>query len=538
VAAGGARWARGWLTIDAAWAAVVLAGLFIVVEQRQIRPNDFWWHLRLGQLIVETGSIPSVEPFSFVIAGQEWLNQPWLAQVVLFATFEAGGATAILVLHAVTITSGYALILLAMRPRDYGRAGAIAVLVGATVGSMNWEVRPQSFSLLFFGALIYLIEHDRRAASSDDRAGVHRRLWLVVPLFMLWANVHGVFVYGVAALGIYIASRLIALGLDGLRGVATRAQGRDGATLAAIGLLALAALAVNALGPAGLVRYTLELAQQGPVARNLGEWRHLGLDGRDGVAVALSVVLLVALSWRRTRLLTADQWVTIALALALAIAVRRAAVWYGMVLIPPLATLLRARLPRATGPGYARLNAALIAAAVLAAAISFPAWRTALPRATPMIEAHTPVAATAALCAQLDDGARVFQDFAFASYQSWACPRLAVFVDPRLYPFAWGLWEDYIDVSAGREAAERGEAGRAGQAGEATEGWQSILDRHSITHLFLSRQTQPAAIAAAEQSPCWRSLYRDANAEIFARACPGRPGTVQRGGVQALIPSP
>ncbi|MDP6607217.1 MAG: hypothetical protein QF664_13330 [Dehalococcoidia bacterium] len=140
-AAGAARWARGWLTIDAAWAAVVLAGLFIVVEQRQIRPNDFWWHLRLGQLIVETGSIPSVEPFSFAVAGQEWLNQPWLAQVVLFAAFEAGGATAILVLHAVTITGGYALILLAVRPRDYGQAGAIAVLVGAAAGSMNWAVR-------------------------------------------------------------------------------------------------------------------------------------------------------------------------------------------------------------------------------------------------------------------------------------------------------------------------------------------------------------------------------------------------------------
>lgn len=502
--AAAARWARERLTIDATWGVAVLAGLFLLVEQLQIRPNDFWWHLRLGQLIVETGSLPSVEPFSFVIAGEEWLNQPWLAQVVLFATFEAGGAAAILLLHAVTITSAYALVLFAVRLRDYGRAGAIAVLVGAAAGSMNWAVRPQSFSLLFFAALIYLIESHRR--------GARGRLWLVVPLFMLWANTHGVFIYGVAVLGIYVSSQLIALGLRGLRGNAAAGDWREGATVAAIGLLALAALAVNALGPAGLVRYTLELAQQGPVARNLGEWQHLGLEHRDGVAVAVSVVLLVALSWRRTRLLTADQWVTIALSLALAITIRRAAVWYGMLLIPPLATLLRARLPRAAGPGDVRLNAALMATAVLVAAVSFPVWRGALPHSTPLIEEHTPVAATSALCEQVEDGARVFQDFAFASYQTWACPRLAVFTDSRLYPFSWEQWEDYIAVSA------------------ASEGWQAVLDRYSITHLFLSEQRQPLAIAAARNSECWRSVYRDANAEIFERVCQKR-----REAVRALI---
>ena len=40
---------------------------------------------------------------------------------------------------------------------------------------------------------------------------------------------------------------------------------------------------VTALGPVGLVRYLL--VQSGPVTRNLGEWQHLGLGSRDGVAM-------------------------------------------------------------------------------------------------------------------------------------------------------------------------------------------------------------------------------------------------------------
>jgi hypothetical protein len=58
------------LTLHTVWVVIVLAGLFVFIEQRQIRLNDFWWHLRLGQLVVENGSIPSLEPFGFTIEGE------------------------------------------------------------------------------------------------------------------------------------------------------------------------------------------------------------------------------------------------------------------------------------------------------------------------------------------------------------------------------------------------------------------------------------------------------------------------------------
>lgn len=488
-------------SLHTVWVVIVLAGLFVFIEQRQIRPNDFWWHLRLGELIVETRSVPTLEPFGFTIAGERWLDQPWLAQVLLYATFEVGGAAAILLLHGLAITGGYALVLLAVRPRDYGRAGAIAVLVGAAAGSMNWAVRPQMFSFLLFGALIYAIERHRR--------GDVRWLWLSVPIFLVWANTHGVFVYGVAVLGIYISSRLVELALRARRGEANEAQWREGATTAAIGLLALAVLALTPLGPAGLVRYLL--VQSGPVTRNLGEWEQLGLASRDGVAVLGSALLLVALGWRLRgrRLLSVDQWLTIALALVLTLYIRRAAAWYGLVLIAPLATLLaawlRSRPGFSEGRGNPRLNGALIAAAVAAALLTLPFWRAALPNAKPLIERHTPIAATAALCERLPDDARVFQHFAFASYQSWACARLEVFVDSRLYPFPFEQWDDYRTVTT------------------AGEDWEVVLDRYEITHLFLSTQRQGPAIVAARASTCWRAVYSDAIAEIFERACAPDP---------------
>jgi hypothetical protein len=70
---------RRYLTIDVVWAVVVVGGLFLVLQQQQIQPNDFWWQLRLGELVVEGRAIPSIEPFAFTLAGERWVDQPWLA---------------------------------------------------------------------------------------------------------------------------------------------------------------------------------------------------------------------------------------------------------------------------------------------------------------------------------------------------------------------------------------------------------------------------------------------------------------------------
>ena len=144
----------------------------------------------------------------------------------------------------------------------------------------------------------------------------------------------------------------------------------------------------------------------------------------------------------------------------------------------------------------------LIATVVVAAVAMSPAMRDALPRSAPLLTERTPVAASAALCEIAPSDARVYQDFVFASYQIWACPRLMGFADTRLYPFPDELWDDYRLIARGGE------------------GWSETLDRYAVTHLLLSAQAQPLAVERARAEPCWNSVYRDTRAEIFERSCP------------------
>src|SRR4030042_4468276 len=50
----------------------------------QFTDPDFWWHLRTGQLIVDTGSIPKADPFSYTAAGSPWIAHEWLSDLLIY----------------------------------------------------------------------------------------------------------------------------------------------------------------------------------------------------------------------------------------------------------------------------------------------------------------------------------------------------------------------------------------------------------------------------------------------------------------------
>jgi hypothetical protein len=78
----------------------------------------------------------------------------------------------------------------------------------AAFGSPNWNIRPQTISILLFALTFYLIERDAaRRASRRARLWQDPALWLLPPLFVLWANAHGGFVFGLALLGAYLLAK-------------------------------------------------------------------------------------------------------------------------------------------------------------------------------------------------------------------------------------------------------------------------------------------------------------------------------------------
>src|SRR6266852_2976439 len=97
------------VTIDHLWLTVPIAltaGFGFLLKLRLV---DFWWHLKAGEIIVTTRSIPKTDLFSFTAAGKQFILQNWLVEVIYYATYRAGGLALVVFLNT-------ALLVLALLP--------------------------------------------------------------------------------------------------------------------------------------------------------------------------------------------------------------------------------------------------------------------------------------------------------------------------------------------------------------------------------------------------------------------------------------
>lgn len=502
------------LTLSTIWWWVVPVTIFCVSILQPVKPNDFWWHIRTGQIILSTGHIPTIDAFSFTRTGEIWINQSWLMQITLYVLYRigagpidlvgnlanSGGLALVLLAHAIWITIGYSLVLLTVGRRLGIRVAAVATFLGVTLGLSDWAVRPQSVSFLFFGILIYLIE--------EHRAGQTRKLWWTVPLFALWVNSHGGFIFGVGALGFYVLGQLWIF----WRSHMPKSNRRSMFALAANGLLTLVALSLNPQGPIGIINYVLSFFRSDVTIQLNSEFVPLTLRQTNGLLL-FGVLLFLVFCLLRTRWrLQPYQVISLLAFLTLALYTQRGLPWLGIIMIPILADGLNHLWTgnKTIHPGKAGLNGAILVIFGLSVLMALPWWRGSLPlpqEKRVLASINTPQAATAFLCRQADTTERpirVYQHFAFASYQIWACPDLPVFIDTRIEMYDGRIWTDYFAISEGRFD------------------WTSVAKDHGITHLFLDPLEQPQAIRAAQSNICWSQTYQDDVAVIFEHniGCP------------------
>lgn len=154
---------------------------------------DLWGHLVFGRDIIRTGHVVLADVYSFS-SDRAWTNHEWLAEVIFFAVYRNAGTGGLIGLKLAIIT---ALMLVLWRYlRMLGVRGTPAALtLGLAFVSTYWRthnVRPQLFSVLLFGILLTIF---MRTAH-----GRWRSLLLVPPVMALWANLHGGWIVGSAAI--------------------------------------------------------------------------------------------------------------------------------------------------------------------------------------------------------------------------------------------------------------------------------------------------------------------------------------------------
>src|SRR6266536_2827348 len=232
---------------------------------------DARWLAALGRTILEQGSIPSGVPYA-AAPSVDWVNVPVLGELVFHALQVVGGDRAFLVAQLVAVTAALTLLALGMRGLGASDAASAVVLMLVFLAAVPsfLIVRAQLFSLVLFCAALLLLRAESRRPS--------RRVWLLVPLIVLWANLHGGVLVGLAIAAAYLL-------LERARREPVVAAG----VLAACGA---ALFLTPALVDSG--RYYLGVLRSEAAQRGEGLWAPLSVGNPfDVLFVVLAIPLLI-----------------------------------------------------------------------------------------------------------------------------------------------------------------------------------------------------------------------------------------------------
>jgi hypothetical protein len=286
--------------------------------------GDARWLAALGRTIVADGSIPSGVPYA-AAPSVDWVNVPVLGELVFHALHAVGGDRALVLAQFLAATGALSLLAVGMRKVGAPDAASAAVLLMVFFAALPSFiiVRAQLFSLVLFCALLLLLRTEAAAPS--------RRIWLLVPLIALWANLHGAVLIGLAVAAAYLL-------LERIR--------RDRlVAVAVLGCSALALFLTPALGSSG--DYYLGVLRSEAAQRGEGMWAPLSLHAPFDVAFILFGVPLLFFALRSG--LRRWELVCVAAFVALTLHASRNSIWLACLVAAPAAYGLGRRfLPELT----------------------------------------------------------------------------------------------------------------------------------------------------------------------------------------------
>jgi hypothetical protein len=157
---------------------------------------DTGWHIRNGEFILATRSVPHTDLFSYTRAGQPWYAWEWLYDAVIAAIHHVAGLNGVVLFTAAVIAATFALLFhFVLRRSDSFAAALSLTLLAAAAAQIHMLARPHILSWLF--TLLWV---EALYRFEEGKASV--LLWLP-PLMLLWVNMHGGFIMGLALLALF-----------------------------------------------------------------------------------------------------------------------------------------------------------------------------------------------------------------------------------------------------------------------------------------------------------------------------------------------
>lgn len=471
---------------------VMLAGLLAVLAVLTVRArfdnSDMWWHLKTGEIIWTTHTIPLADIFSYTTNHQSSVPQEWLAQVSIYGAWKWAGFSGMMLwlclLTAAVLIAGYCFCSLYSRNAKVAFLGAMIIWLFATVG---FAIRPQMIGYLLLIAELVLIHLGR---TRDPRWF----FWLPI-LFALWINCHASFVLGIILAAVILFTSLFSFQAGSL--TAQRWDPRARRMMALSLLLSLPALFLNPVGIKQILYPFDTMLNQRLNLTSVSEWLPLNMTEERGIAllaVLLCIFLLVAV--RRSELFF-DELLLLAIGTWMAVSHMRMLFLFGILAAPILSRQLST-----SWEGYDaesdRIwpNAVMIGISLLAIFLAFPDR----PNLEKQVEDGSPVKAVEFIKASHLSGP-MLNDYGLGGYLIWAAPEHPVFVDSRGDVFEWS-----------------GVLGEFGSWATLQSDPNVLLQKYKINFCLLGRQSPMAHVLPLLHG--WKMVYSDDHSVVFVRTAP------------------
>ncbi len=448
--------------------------------------NDYWYHVRTGRLIVESG-IPGSDPYSWTAAGKPWVPHEWLAEVAMYGAHSALGFAGVVMLLMPLVLLALLIPFAAARRRGVGTRPLVALQLLAVLAFASFEpIRPQAFSWLFFSVFVAIL--------LDHHEGRPAMVWALPPIMLIWVNVHLGFYFGFLVLTCWVFGSA----WEKLRGR------RSSLALATLVLVAaVAAACVNPSGP-DILTYPLRFAVQSPAGTAVvTEFQHPSIAQPAQWPIFIIVALLLAslASPQRPR-----AWLVLLSLIVIAAGFQsvRHMQFATLLLLPVCGPALAARWDWASSVRDSGVRIPALPGGALAGVAFLTAGFLTLQNTGGGISLYEPSgkgypADGAEFVRQNYRDARMFNDFNSSHFLIYTLyPDQRVFIDGRFDFYGNELMSDYLKVHGARP------------------GWQEILDRYGVEVVLVTRDVP--IVRALARDPGWQRVFDGSNDIVYARA--------------------
>lgn len=472
--------ARGLVPLCAG-AAIYL--FLLSIGEILLRDADSYWQIKVGQWIIDHGAMPHTDIYSFTRFGEPWISSSWLSQVLYAVAYRGADWAGPVILASIAIGATVAIfIYLLSAYADPARAILLATLA-LLQSAHHLFARPHVLALpvmlAFVGGL--MAAADRRSHPS----------WLLLPLMVLWANLHGGFVLGLALIG--------PIGLEAIWCVERKYRFALAARWALFGLAAVAATCCTPYGWNTPLAAT-KILSLGKLLSLISEW--MPADFSKFTFFEATLLGLIGIAFYRRLELSVPRIILLLGLIWMALThvrnIEAFAFLVPLVLAKPVAQqwgTAKTATPRfeevRTPPYVTILSAITIAVVGWASTASFVAHHP-----FSFLRGQTPVAAVDFL--EQRKPQRIFHTAGFGSYM--ISRDIKVFIDGRAELYGEQFVLDYFDATGARNLGEL----------------LGTLDRYQIDATLLNADS--AAAHALDHVKGWKRVYADDIAVIHVRA--------------------